>query len=395
VTSEHDETLKEAWTRFCHDLESVVDIVFRDTSPPGELDRATGVRYIARYVTRALEMALEHSDPRHAQLRVLQTPTNKTFGDNPDCTYWEATVDGALDYRLVGNRGDVHWVRFMAIGADGAASVIRDEDLRTEWDGSFVITIGPASAGPNHLHTEPGPVRLFIRQFFGRWDTETPMRGFLERVGAVEPPPPLAAKAVAEALEVAVAFIKSDSERWYGYLEYFHAWPNQFVAGSPPWAAPRGDTTKMQTDSGRWVHFCQYNLGPEEALVVTVRPPRCRHWILELGNFWMNSTDYRYHLSSINREQAVAQPDGSYVVVVANEDPGVANWLDPAGHRNGLLINRWVDAVDANPLPEAEVVELARLHEVLPAGTPMRDSQERQEQLRRMRHGVARRFPIG
>lgn len=393
LSTEADEILRDAWTRFCNELSSAVDLIFRDDAPSGELERSTGVRYLARYIGRAIEERMDHHDLRHPYLHVKQKPISKTFGDNPDCTYWQAFLDGDLEFRLVGNRGDVHWVRFMAICADGTVSVLTGEQLRTEWDGSYVITIGPSEGTENHLRTTPGEVRLFVRQFFGQWDTETPMRGHLERVGDIDPPAPLTAVGVATALDEAVAFIKSDSTRWFGYLEYFSAWPNQFIAGSPPWAAPAGDTAKMQSDSGRFVHFCQFNLESDEVMVISVSPPRCSHWILELSNFWMNSSDYRYHLSSINRHQALAQPDGSYLIVVDSQDPGAANWLDPAGHRNGLLINRWVDAED-NPVPTTRVVKRSDLQRVLPAGTPMRTSDERAQQIRRMQAGVARRFPV-
>ena len=393
ATPTYNRVLRDAWESFCEELKGTADLIFQDRVPDTELDRASGLRYMSRYITKALEKTVEYADPLRPQLRVLQTPTNKTFGDNPDCTYWEATLDGSLSYRLIGNRGSVHWVRFVATSHDGTASVVTREQLRSEWDGSYVITIGPDdNVGPNHLLTVPGgPVRLFVRQFFGDWDTEMPMTGRLEAVEDHGPPPPLTAAAVADGLAAAVDFIREDSKRWSGYPEFYRDRPNQFVAGSP--TTIYSDTRKMQIDSGRWVNFCYFDLGPDDLLLIRLRPPRCWHWIIELNNFWMNSVDYRYHLSSINMKQASAQANGTVAVVVSDEDLGISNWLDTAGHRSGLLIHRWVDASE-DPLPQTEVIPKAKLHEVIGDDVRRVTPQERKEQLRRRKIGVDRRFPV-
>jgi hypothetical protein len=52
--------------------------------------------------------------------------------------------------------------------------------------------------------------------------------------------------------------------------------------------------------------------------------------------------------------------DGSFRLVVAHEDPGVANWMDTAGHEHGTMCVRWVRA-DAYPEPICRVVKVADL----------------------------------
>ena len=113
-TTSDDERLRAAWADFCSRLQDAGELVFRDTAPATPLDRATGFRYLARYVTKALHEKLEFDDPEHPQLWMLQTPTHKSFGDNPDCTYHVARIDGVHTYRIVGNRGTVKWVSFLA-----------------------------------------------------------------------------------------------------------------------------------------------------------------------------------------------------------------------------------------------------------------------------------------
>ena len=53
---------------------------------------------------------------------------------------------------------------------------------------------------------------------------------------------------------------------------------------------------------------------------------------MALGNYWWETIDYANHQSSLNGFQAVLDDDGVFRAVVSARDPGVANWLDTAGH---------------------------------------------------------------
>ena len=121
---------------------------------------------------------------------------------------------------------------------------------------------------------------------------------------------------------------------------------------------------------------------PDEALLIEFTPPDCFYWNFELNTYWMTSIDYRYHLSSINGSQAVLEDDGSAILVVAHDDPGVPNWLATDGHCEGHIGLRWMQA-DSQPTPAARLVKLADLPSVLPPGARRLDEAERREQLRR------------
>jgi hypothetical protein len=72
-----------------------------------------------------------------------------------------------------------------------------------------------------------------------------------------------------------------------------------------------------------------------------VTPPDCDSWNFQLNNYWMESLDYRYFTVCINRASAIYQPDGSVKLTVAHRDPGVPNWIDTCGHREGTMCWRW------------------------------------------------------
>ncbi len=78
---------------------------------------------------------------------------------------------------------------------------------------------------------------------------------------------------------------------------------------------------------------------------------------------------------------ATLSSDGKFRAVIALEDPGVPNWLDPAGYTEGGIYGRWYDC-DSEPLPTLKRVKLAELRDHLPADTPVVTPEERAEELR-------------
>ncbi|HXR36359.1 MAG TPA: DUF1214 domain-containing protein [Candidatus Binataceae bacterium] len=391
--SPYDETLKRAWDEFCDRLKSASSIVFRATAPPTPLDRATGIQYLSRYISKALNEKFEFADPLYPQFWQLQTPTNKSFGDNPDCTYLVAAIDSEHTYRIVGNRGTVSWVSFIVHGRTPGSTVsaINNADLKTEWDGSFEIIVSPQErAAKNFMRSGPGSVQLFTRQFFGEWDTEQPMTIRIERVGQEEdgPPPPLTPERLISGLKNAADWMIEDASRWVDWVDHYADVPNQFVRKMPAWA---GDGA--QGALGRTLQFCRWHIQPDEALLMEVTPPRCSYWNFEMANYWWNSVDYRYRFSSLNGKQAVAEDDGSVRIAVSHADPGIPNWLDAGGHCIGMVNQRWVES-EGFPTPRTTLVKVADLPRVLPAGARRITGAQRREQLRRRKIGVDRRFPV-
>ena len=57
--------------------------------------------------------------------------------------------------------------------------------------------------------------------------------------------------------------------------------------------------------------------------------------------------------------------DGVLRIVVSARDPGVLNWLDTAGYKQGLIQGRWAD-YDTNPVPSIRKVAFADVRESFP-----------------------------
>ena len=118
----------------------------------------------------------------------------------------------------------------------------------------------------------------------------------------------------------------------------------------------------------------RYELEPDEALILEVEPPQGVYWSYSLGNQWWETIHYGRHQSSLNAHQAAIDSDGILRVVISSHDPGVANWLDTAGHSNGAMILRCVRTETA-PTPSCEGGQVRR--RVVGVACRYRDGQPR------------------
>jgi len=131
--------------------------------------------------------------------------------------------------------------------------------------------------------------------------------------------------------------------------------------------------------------------GPEEAVIVELEPPPCKHWVFAMGNLFWEQIEFASRQSSLNGFQARLDGDGRFRGVIAQRDPGVPNWLDPAGDERGTIAMRFLGA-DREPACRIERVPLERLRDHLPADTPVVSPQERSALLERRRRAVLRRY---
>jgi hypothetical protein len=135
-----------------------------------------------------------------------------------------------------------------------------------------------------------------------------------------------------------------------------------------------------------------WNLAEDEALLIECDPPSARYWSRQLSaSPWFESLDFANRVNSLTGHQIALDPDGRFRVVISQRDPGIQNWLDTEGRRDGLITYRWVFSSNA-PVPRSRVVELAELWAHLPAGTRRFDAAARRDQIARRQAAVARRF---
>ncbi len=134
--------------------------------------------------------------------------------------------------------------------------------------------------------------------------------------------------------------------------------PNTFPKPGQ-WASAAGDNAYGNTHA--WYCSGRYDLQPDEALVITGRFPGCRFANVVLWNSFMQSYDYVNRQVSLNRNQVTYEDDGSFRLVIAHEDPGVPNWLDTEGRKEGTVYWRYVFPNEEPRRVKTKVVKTASL----------------------------------
>lgn len=356
-----------------------------------EAEREEGRAYLGGLVRWELNRALVSSDPGRPALTLCMDDVSKWGLENPDNIYRSAAIDGDAEYVLRGERGTTADLVFEVLtglaGDDGTVgqgiSCLDLDTLAVGADGTFTVRIGPTAGPGNHLATGPGARELFIRQTLGDWD-ETVGVLTLERLSP-PPAPPLPVQArlalAAERLTTAAGFFETFAARWRDTVPV--------NACTPPAAAGGGGFLPGQRNA-----VGQFDLAPDDALVVTVDPVPCRYMSLAIGHHrWFTSFDYRHHRCHLNGAQLRMSADGRQYLVLAATDPGVPNWIDTAGHQSGFMFLRYQGVDGAEPgTPAFTVAPVAKVRDVLPAGEPVVSPEARAVEMAARRRALDRRF---
>jgi hypothetical protein len=135
-----------------------------------------------------------------------------------------------------------------------------------------------------------------------------------------------------------------------------------------------------------------FEFAPDDALILESELPESVHyWSVQLVDPFYSAIDFIFHSAAYNGTQACVSSDGNVRFVVSVADPGVPNWLDSAGWRQGGMFWRWHSA-SSFPMPSVKRVKLAELRRHLPPDTPAVSAAERAaERSNRISHYQSRR----
>lgn len=387
-----DIALRQTWHDFCDRLKDAGELIFRDTAPNTALDRAVGLRYLARNIGLGLAFELENSDPLHPELMQYFNPTRKQGGDNADANYVGAPVNGTDTYRIHGDRGSAHFfaVTVLETGetpwGGGVVGSLFGDQLVCDENGYFELILSPDPHPGNWIRTTPNTMRVTFRQFFSDWQNERPMQAVIERMGAQEAPQPLTPEQLQQGLLAAADWVRFSTHYWAEKMDLWKARPGEFISFREL------EQRKIDATPGGVPLICYWQAQPDEAVILRVTPPSpLQFWNLEFGSYWFETMDYRYRQSALNSTHGQLEEDGSLLAVISHGDPGIANWLDTAGHCEGYVTLRWMGA-ETSPRPDYQVVKLSELSRHLPPTARRITPAERAEQIRQRRLGLYNRF---
>jgi hypothetical protein len=377
--------LSVAWAHLLGKLERAAQIVQSDPASRNAVDLASGMRHLLVLLATGADEALRFdADP---VLSVQRASTNDiiTWGmECPDCIYTRAMLHGGESYRLFGNRGTARYVGLQTM--DGIVSTANElvDELEVDADGNFEVVLSRDERDGNWMRIEGDAPTLTVRHFFYDWDSEVQSSLRIERLGDAVPRTNATACPDVQVSRQLVALGDFVHDNLQFFLQFGGAAPaNSFL--------PAIDRTAMGAAAENRPVIGRWELSPDEALILEVEPPQGVYWSYSLGNPWWETIHYGRHQSSLNGHQAVVDADGLVRVVLCERDPGVANWLDTAGHSNGAMILRCVRTTTA-PTPNPRVVAFDDIASALPADTQRVTGEERAAVLERRRRAVHERF---
>lgn len=151
------------------------------------------------------------------------------------------------------------------------------------------------------------------------------------------------------------------------------------------------DTSQMGGLASQFYYEGAYDLRDDEALIVEAKvPARCLYRSVILTNELYETTDWYNNHSSLNDAQAAPDADGVLRVVVSAQDPGVPNWLDPAGYPRGVIQGRWTEC-DSQPVPSVRKLAFAEVRKALPRDTATLTPEQRERIIRERRTKLQQR----
>ncbi len=182
----------------------------------------------------------------------------------------------------------------------------------------------------------------------------------IEALEPAPPPPTWDDEQVAAGLRRASTFIRSRTleQPKPGEREqptWVSTTPNEFPTPELP-----GSFAFAAADAA--YSMAPYLLGPEiEALVMTGRWPECAFASVAVWTRYLQTYDYAHRPAGRNRANTTLEPDGTYRIVIAHDDPGVPNWIDTEGRGFGMVFWRFFLPEGDVERPVAHVVKVGDL----------------------------------
>jgi hypothetical protein len=322
-----------------------------------------------------------------------QIPGSRWGIDNPDSVYRVIPISNDERYVIRGRVGKNRMTEnyFTLWDANmGTVAVLNGRTMEVGADDSFTITVDsdPAGDRPNHVQTTPAAHEFYIRDVLLNWDRDDPNHLSVQRLGATPSQP---ARTIDEQADAAAAMM-AHFANFTGKLSHgvYKMAPNNFNLA---WSADKVGAMRNQV-----YVMGRFDLNDGETFVVDVSDGGAQYFTVPLSNIWGTTLDIVDRTGSLNKAQSARNEDGTYTYVISPVDPGVANWIDSGGLREGILTLRMAEFGGDGPKEDlgarGRVVRLDDLEKEVPTLRRVSE-QERATELADRRAAYLRRLPEG
>ena len=371
ATSETPEAAAEAYARLA---ETLVEIEAKYICPERGMhtpeERAAGRYLVANALQHGFGVWFEN-DPKRPLFHRWLSPTKKLLGDNPDAVYYGAIVDPAGTYRI---RGNLHGACYTSFAVEagameghlskGVVTTLNDDQFEVRADGSYEIVASPEPQPRNWLRLEPDAGSITTRHY---WEWERSAAAdpnfhvplWIEPVEDPGPAPPMDDAAIAAGVQRVIHFVRGATLDFPELPpEVMPAWVSNEVNRFDPGAYDENNAEIGYAAVDNAYLQARYEIGPDQALLMRGRFPRCRFANVVLWNHRLQTPPYRHRRVSINRRQVVYEADGSFEIAIAHRDFGHKNWIDSAGLPTGMIFWRFLLPEENVGHVETELIQL-------------------------------------
>ena len=383
------------WSALLDRLKTIDRFMADTWSPDDPVLRQRLYRHTLMTLAQGYLMIFEHDNdyPDWVPFTNQGLPSAGTVADN---MYYMSFIDGHGVHRISGYRGTValvtfHWTEGLP-GAGWPSKLVAHTELdkmTIRKNGYFEFVFSPERPQGytgDWLQVDSRARGIVVRSIARDWFNEVDPRLCIERLDIAPGAPATMHEPVTRKLERLLQYV-DDYTRLFG-VGRARELKQRGLLFNRIGAQPLGSSGENPL-MFKWLG--SYELGPDEALILEAEAPKkVRYWQVMLLDELHTTVDFANRQSSLNDFQAKLDKDGMFRAVIANEDPGVPNWLDPGGLKRGIIQGRWLEA-SSNPIPTLTKVKLGAVRQHLPADTAIVTPQQRDALLRKRRQGAAGR----
>jgi len=310
----------------------------------------------------------------------VDIPGSRWGIDNPDSVYRVIPISGEHRYKISGRVAQPRltenyftlWDEHM-----GTIDVLSGKDLALDDNGRFEISVDSAPKGQriNHIQSTVNAHQFYIRDVLQDWGEECVNELSIE---LIDPPTARTQSLFEEDLARAIAYM-------WKYSQNTSRW-NRQATDKPVNAFDFKIDRDVDGALRNQIYIMgEFRLQQDEVMLINVNLGGAEYFIAPITNMWGTTNNIQTQTGSLNLAQSKPNPNGSYTFVLAVDDPGVHNWLNPDGMHEGILTLRWAEfengTADDSLSAEASIVRAAELDERLSSSTPMVNKDGRRSQL--------------
>jgi hypothetical protein len=320
-------------------------------------------------------------------------------GTSPDLRNGALFLDGRRTYKVTGRFGGLKLILmqvFSHLLGHPQSKMLTNADFSTfelEPDGSFVATLSATPQRKNWIPIDASSDYnfIFVRRIYADWYCD---RGELD-IAAVDGPIPqddFDENAVARRIETAAFFLDFLINKWtigvYDLYLATNGGRKNCVSAVPGESIARDFIGSPSTN----YFFGIVELADDEALIIDSESPKAGYWSMQVMDVWSRPLNFVHRQSDVNMSRAVIDSDGRCRYVISAKDPGIPNWLDTMGRREGTITGRNYHSSAMPASPHTKLVKLAELRSHLPADTRHVTPEQRSAALEYRTRGYAKMY---